>query len=244
MTWNKSSDNLISLQTRNILSSQHLSICAEREWGRFWDSDLQTKRSPHWQKQHRFLKAKLQFLLSRSHFVGSVFVLIWPPGGVSYILFLALGFFLSISLHVSECFSQMTSRTSQGTKPLFFPLATLMKPLCSPSLLTQIWQKKRNVEIKRLLLFCVFLLSRYCAGSSPQFKWRETAERPFLFKHDSPHTLFSGFGVEQFDFPELNPIQYHYDKLEHWLQPELISQHQCQTSYRHSCSWTLLNLWD
>lgn len=32
------------------------------------------------------------------------------------------------------------SRTSQGTNPLFFPLATLMKPLCSSSLLTQIWK--------------------------------------------------------------------------------------------------------
>lgn len=33
---------------------------------------------------------------------------------------------------------QIISRMSHGTKPLFFPLATRMKPLCSHSLLTQI----------------------------------------------------------------------------------------------------------
>lgn len=39
-------------------------------------------------------------------------------------------------------FFQMISSTSHGTKPLFFPLATRMKPLRSHSLLTQIWRRK------------------------------------------------------------------------------------------------------
>lgn len=75
---------------------------------------------------------------------------------------------LGKSLFLSFLFSVLSfhkfSRTSQGTNPLFFPLATLMKPLCSSSLPTQIckcvdtaalsscsWWESKLEMIKQLL---------------------------------------------------------------------------------------------
>lgn len=78
-----------------------------------------------------FLTRRTPSLASCDHFVGSV-------SSSSDLQAADPPFPLSLSLHFSECSFQMTSRASQGTKPLFFPLATLMKPLRSHSLLTQI----------------------------------------------------------------------------------------------------------
>lgn len=52
----------------------------------------------------------------------------------------SLSFSLSEPSLLSVLSLHIFSRTSQGTNPLFFPLATLMKPLCSSSPLTQIWK--------------------------------------------------------------------------------------------------------
>lgn len=130
--WIKSSDTVISHLLENnerFVISASLSLC--------WEGVRQgqklrpiTKWSCQWQNQ-------LHFLVSTPASTGCrfSFFLLWPPGCWSISTL--------CPLHFSECFSQMISRTSQGTKPLFFPLATLMKPLHSPSLLTQIWKQKK-----------------------------------------------------------------------------------------------------
>lgn len=61
------------------------------------------------------------------------------------LLWLGLRPICSFSITISSSssplfFFQMISSTSHGTNPLFFPLATLMKPPRSHSLLTQIWR--------------------------------------------------------------------------------------------------------
>lgn len=198
-------------------------------------------------KAASFLTAKLQFLLSRSHFVGSVFVLLWPPGSGFYLPSLTLCLFKSISLHFSECFPQMISRTSQGTKPLFFPLATLMKPLCSPSLLTQIWQQKRNAEIKfgkfswqnqalTETYFSILLLLSCCAGSIPvQTNETKFSHVFFLFKHESTHKMFSA--TTWFAWIQPLPITINCNtECNQTSFPNISAKH-----HYHSCSWMLLN---
>lgn len=123
----------VSLQTTSCLLSQQLTVLRESDEGT--DSDLQQvlagKTNITFKSKLRFLTRKTPSLVSRRHFVGSSSC-DFPAADRSFPLSVCL------SLHFSGCLSQMISRTSQGTKPLFFPLATLMKPLRSPSLLTQI----------------------------------------------------------------------------------------------------------
>lgn len=114
---------------------QHLWV--DREWGRW--------HSPHCQNQHplhvqtpTLWWGELPQCLSSGHVVSSAssssdLQAADPPFPPPFSPSLSLSWFLR------EFASQMISRTSNGTKPLFFPLATLIKPLRSPSLLTQIW---------------------------------------------------------------------------------------------------------
>lgn len=109
-------------------------VCADRQWGRCWQSIFSHPTSNFWRGEgsHWFLVAMLQ---NQAH---PPLTSRWP----SVALF-----------HTSSvCFSQRISRTSQGTKPLFFPLATRMKPLCSPSLLTQIWGQRYIWKLKWILI--------------------------------------------------------------------------------------------
>lgn len=121
--------HLLENDNRFVVSAS-LSLCWEgvRKGQKLWPT---AKWSPQWQNQHHFLVQTPPSTGCRFSFF-----LLWPSGCWSYSP--------PRPLHFSECFSQMISRTSQGTKPLFFPLATLMKPLHSPSLLTQIWKRKRR----------------------------------------------------------------------------------------------------
>lgn len=126
-----------------IISASHSCWEGARKGQKLWPA---TKRSPEWQNQHHFLVQTPASSVGDLPHCRFSFFLLWPSGGWSYPPPPPHPP-LSRPLHFSECFSQMISRTSQGTKPLFFPLATLMKPLHSSSLLTQIWKQKGKVTL-------------------------------------------------------------------------------------------------
>lgn len=131
--WN---GDLLSPCEQQTVCRLSISLCVDSEWGRYRDSDPQ--QGPHWQnQQHLEVQTPNSWWGELPHwFLVAILWVQRPPPLTSRRRILPS---LSPSLHFSERSSQMISRTSQGTKPLFFPLATLMKPLRSPSLLTQIW---------------------------------------------------------------------------------------------------------
>lgn len=134
----------VSLWTTNGPSSQCLSLCCEEsEEGTETLTCNKVKSTPSitYASKLQISDEATSSLVPCSHFAGSVS----PSSDLQAAEPTSLP--LSVSLHFSECSSQMISRTSQGTKPLFFPLATLMKPLRSPSLLTQIWGEKWNLTL-------------------------------------------------------------------------------------------------
>ena len=129
----------VSLQTISSLLSQHLSFYWEgdsnlHQGGVFGNKTITACISSN----SSFWRAELlpqQLVPPLFRFQGADPVSVFIPVFISLILF------------------QMISRMSQGTKPAFFPLATLMKPLCSLSLLTQIWPaEKKHCFVNKLML--------------------------------------------------------------------------------------------
>lgn len=101
-------------RVRTGLFRSHLSVCVWLHYTDSWIFLLQVPLEAH----------------SNSHW-GSAWAITFEHSFVLHNLLI----YFHIWLHIF-------SRTSQGTNPLFFPLATQMKPLLSSSLLTQIWKYK------------------------------------------------------------------------------------------------------